>query len=212
MKTIYLVRHGESDINVSDVYMDDVTPPLTELGKEQARFLAKRAKNLKFDALVASPYERTKETAAMIAEETGRAIEFCDLFIERTLSKTLIGKLRSDPEARSFANAAFDSSEGSGEKVEGTETFVELKERANKAIQFLEDRPEENILVVGHGFFTRMLIARVVFGKDFSPQEFKPLVWGIRTKNTGISILKYDPTDQHCAWWLSVWNDHAHLG
>ena len=68
------------------------------------------------------------------------------------------------------------------------------------------------MLVVGHGFFTRMLIAHMLYGEKLSGQEFAPLVWGLRTKNTGISILKYDPTDPHRTWWLLAWNDHAHLG
>ena len=140
MKTIYLVRHGESEINVSDVYMDDSSPPLTEVGKEQSRFLAMRAKNLKFDALIASPFERTKRTAEMIAAETGHDIEYSELFIERTLSRTLIGRSKSDPEAKARADAAWKSSEQDGEKIEGTESFSELKERARKALAFLQDR------------------------------------------------------------------------
>jgi broad specificity phosphatase PhoE len=212
MKTIYLVRHGESEINVSDVFMDDFSPPLTEVGKEQSRFLAKRAKNLKFEVLIASPFERTKQTAEMIAAETGHGIEFSDLFVERTLPKTLIGRSRTDPEARAVANAAYMSSEQEGEKIDGTESFSEIKERARKALTFLRDRPEENILVVGHGFFTRVLIAHMLYGEKLSGQEFMPLVWGLRTKNTGISVLRYDPADKHRTWWLLAWNDHAHLG
>ena len=212
MKTIYLVRHGESEINVSDVYVDDVSPPLTELGKEQSRFLAKRAKNLAFDVLIASPFERTKQTAEMIAAETGHGIEFSDLFVERMLPKTLIGRSKTDPEAKALAEAAFRSSEQEGEKIEGTESFSEIKERARKALAFLQGRSEENILVVGHGFFTRVLIAHMLYGERLSGQEFTPLVWGFRTKNTGISVLKYDPSDVHRTWWLLAWNDHAHLG
>src|SRR6185312_4982542 len=159
MKTIYLVRHGESVINVSDTFVDDASPPLTERGREQSRFLAKRAKNLTFDVIISSPFVRTKETAAMIAAETGHSIDYCDLFVERTLPASLIGKVKSDPEAKTLADRAFRSSEKDTEKVAGTETFSELKTRAGKALAFLEGRPEETILVTGHGFFTRMLIA-----------------------------------------------------
>ena len=213
MKTIYLVRHGESEINVSETYMDDAPPPLTELGKEQARFLAKRAKNITFDVLIASPFERTKETAQMIAEESGHTIEYSDLFIERTLSKSLIGKSRSDPESKAYADRAWRSSQESGsEKIPGTETFEEIKARATKALKFLETRPEESIMLVGHGFFTRVLIGCMLYGEEMTTETFAPFVWGLRTKNTGISVLKYDPTDTHRAWWLVAWNDHAHLG
>lgn len=213
MKTIYLVRHGESEINVSDVFMEDAPPPLTELGKEQSRFLATRAKKLNFDVLIASPFERTKQTAEMIAEETRHPIEYSDLFTERTMPMSLVGKSRSDPEAKRLFDAAVRSSRESGEeRVEGTETFEEMKERAGRALQFLEQRPEKVILVVGHGFFTRMLIAHMLYGEEMTSQDFAPFEWGLRTTNTGISVLKFDPTDSHRTWWLLVWNDHTHLG
>lgn len=212
MKTIYLVRHGESEINVSDVFMNDFSPPLTEVGKEQSRAIAKRAKNLKFEALIASPFERTKQTAEMIAVETGHDIEYSDLFVERTLPRSLDGRLKSDPEAKALADAAMRSSEQGGDKIEGTETFMEVRARATKALLFLEARAEENILLVGHGFFTRMLIVRMLYGEQMTPEVVAPFIWGLRTKNTGISVLKYDPADPHRPWWMSVWNDHAHLG
>lgn len=212
MKTIYLVRHGESEINVSDTFVEPVSSPLTEVGRSQAAALARRAKNLKFDTLIASPILRTRQTAEYIARETGHAIEYADVFRERALPATLVGYKKDDPAARATADRAIRVSEIGGEKVEDAETFEELKERASRAVRFLEDRPERDILVVGHGFFTRMMIAYMLFGEDLTPKEFGPFVWGMRTKNTGISVLRNDPLDRHRPWWLLVWNDHAHLG
>ena len=213
MKTIYLVRHGESEINVSHAFMDDAPPPLTELGKEQSRYLAKRAKKLTFDVIIASPFERTKQTAEMIVKETGHPIEYSELFTERTMPTSLVGKSRSDPDAKKLYDTAVRSScEPGSEKVEGTETFEEMKERAGQALRFLEQRSEEDILVVGHGFFTKMLIARMLYGENMTAHDFAPFEWGWRTRNTGISVLKYEPSDPHRSWWLLVWNDHAHLG
>lgn len=212
MKTIYLVRHGESDINVSDTYLDDLSPPLTRLGIQQSQYLAERAKRLTFETLIASPFERTKRTAEMIAEKTGHTIEFNGLFGERTLPAALVGISKSDPDAKALADAAFRSSENGEQKVEGTETFFEMKARAKEALTFLEGRPEKSMLVVGHGYFTRVLIAYMWYGDALTPKEFAPLVWGMRTRNTGISVLRFDPTDTHRPWWLLVWNDHAHLG
>lgn len=212
MKTIYLVRHGESEINVSDMYVNTLTSPLTELGREQARLLADRAARIQFDVLLSSPIARAKETAETIATVTRHPIEYFDVFRERALPTSITGRPKSDLEAKAIADAAIHASERGTGKVEEAETFYELKERAGSAIQLLEERPEKSILVVGHGFFTRVLIARMLFGEELNVKEFAPFVWGMRTKNTGISVLRYDSLDKHRPWWMLVWNDHAHLG
>ncbi|HEY4526645.1 MAG TPA: hypothetical protein VJK53_02255, partial [Candidatus Paceibacterota bacterium] len=67
------------------------------------------------------------------------------------------------------------------------------------------------ILIVGHGFLTKMMVARVLYKDSLTAELFEPFPWGVRTINTGITILKYDPNDKHRPWWLYVWNDHAHL-
>lgn len=212
MKTIYLVRHGESVINVSDVFVHPVTPPLTELGEEQAQKLAQRAKNIHFDVLLASPIVRTKQTAEAIAAATGHPIEYFDVFREREMPYSLIGKPKSDPEAFAYSEKAIRSSEGHGEKVEDSETFDELVARAGEALALLESRPEKSMFIVTHGYFLRIMVARMLFGPGVTREQFEPLVWGLRTKNTGITVLRHDPKDERRPWWLLVWNDHAHLG
>ena len=212
MKTVYLVRHGQSEANLrSEIYQTGESP-LTELGRRQAEQIAERAKLLQFDVMIASTMRRTQETATAISNSTGRPFESHALFEERHEPSSLAGKRRSDPEVQSKLQAWFKSSSGFGPKVEDGETFAETSERAGKALRFLEERAEESILVVGHGFFTRMLIARAWHGEKTAPELFEPMEWGMRTINTGLSVMKYDPTDEHRSWWLLVWNDHTHLG
>ncbi len=214
MKTIYLVRHGQSVLNEgkNERCIDDATAPLTDLGREQARFLAQRVAKLPIDVLFASPFERTKQTAQCISEATGHSVEYSSLFTERKYPDAIVGKLRSDREVKELIEAGLRSSQTGEGSVAGVETFEKLKIRAADALKFLENRAEDNVLVVGHGFFTRMLVARILYGETLTPVELAPLVYGLRTTNTGVSIIKYDERDPHCTWWLQVWNDHAHLG
>src|SRR5215212_8572617 len=65
---LYLVRHGESNIP-HDAAQSDY--PLSDLGHEQARQLARRFHGMQIDRLIATPYQRTRETAAAIAAATG---------------------------------------------------------------------------------------------------------------------------------------------
>lgn len=65
--TLYIVRHGQSEANVKDLYGLDT--PLTQKGKEQAGITAQNLKNTHFDAVFSSDYLRAKETAEIIAKE-----------------------------------------------------------------------------------------------------------------------------------------------
>ena len=86
MKTVYFVRHGESEANTGEApVFQGPTSLLTEKGKEQARFIAKRVSKLSFDAIISSPAVRTIATADAIREEVGkdqRSLQKIDLAIK----------------------------------------------------------------------------------------------------------------------------------
>jgi broad specificity phosphatase PhoE len=82
MKKIYLIRHGQSEDNTAARYQAPDSP-LTEKGRDQARFAAERVSRLPIEAVVASPLPRARETAEIIAAKTGKAVEFSELFVER---------------------------------------------------------------------------------------------------------------------------------
>jgi len=68
-------------------------------------------------------------------------------------------------------------------------------------------------LVVTHGWFLKVLLACTLFGKDILSRECGVFVNGIHMENTGLSIIGYDnEKDTAWPWYLSVVNDHAHLG
>ncbi len=212
MKTIYLLRHGESIINTDDVHYHDETAPLSELGKKQAQYVAKRASRLNFDALISSHMARAKETAEYIAEATGHSIEYDELLKEWCMPTSLNGKRRDDPEVKLLAERAIAARDGDGKKVEDSENFEELAGRAEQMLKHWESHPRDTLLAVTHGRFLRMIIARVFFGKNLTPQLFEPFVSGMRPQNTGITVLQFDPNDAHRSWWMLVFNDHGHLG
>ena len=78
-------------------------------------------------------------------------------------------------------------------------------------MRFLENRPEENILVVTHGFFLRIIMAYVTFGSDVPAEAGELFVNKFHMANSGLTILKYDEQSKRTPWWLWTWNDHAHL-
>ena len=84
---MYLLRHGQSEFNVHfartriDPGIED--PALTDSGLDQARAAATMLRPRGITRLVASPYRRTLETAAIVAEVLGLPIEIDSLVRER---------------------------------------------------------------------------------------------------------------------------------
>jgi probable phosphoglycerate mutase len=213
MKTIYLVRHGEAQNNVKNTptYLAEEAK-LTEKGREQAAFIAERASTLPIEALIASDFVRSQETAQVVADKIGVPVDICDLFGERRGPSELIGRPWEDPETQRIETEWVRTFHASDSKVKDGENFAEIVERAKKALVYLESRKESHILVVSHGFFLRLLAAHLILGEHLTPEVFHAFDDRVRTQNTGMTVLQYNPEDKYSFWSMLVWNDHAHLG
>ncbi len=216
MKTVYFVRHGESEGNISFVYQT-TDAPLTTKGREQATFIARRVARLPVDIIISSPAVRTKETADTIAKEIDKPVEYSELFAERRTPSELWGRRVDDPEIAHISDKIFQFDKDNY-RFSNEENFTDLKMRANAALLYLEQRPESHILVVSHGLFTRTIAARVLLGENITGQEYLRVLRAIRTRNTGLTVLNFkkhmgkSPEGPGSNWQLLVWNDHAHLG
>jgi probable phosphoglycerate mutase len=66
MPLLYLIRHGETPLNVARVLQPAATP-LSERGRAQARALGERLRGAGLAGIVCSDLPRARETAALIA-------------------------------------------------------------------------------------------------------------------------------------------------
>lgn len=215
-KTIYIVRHGQSESNVGPIRRG-AESPLTEQGKKEAAFVAKRCANLPIEALISSPFVRTQETAAIISQEIGLPIEYSDLFVERRMSSELNGILHADPLNVRVNRLIRENFHLSGWRHSDEENFDDLKKRSSDALAFLEGRPEQNLLVVSHGMFARVLLARVIMGDELTGFECERFIRSLRMKNTALTVLRFDGEVQEsreggeAPWKVLTWADYAHL-
>jgi probable phosphoglycerate mutase len=220
MKTVYLVRHGESRANVrGSKYYEGSESPLTEKGLQQAEDIAERSSKLPVDLLVASTMVRAQQTASAISKRIDMPVVPSELFVERLDPTSLIGRPWDDPETQRIYKEWDKTSFLEAERVLDGENFEDLKDRAQRALKFLEAREESHILVVTHGLFLRILVACVLFGEDLSAKEYKRFFAATLTQNTGITVLRFMEDTQvrvdilaRQGWVLYVFNDHAHLG
>jgi probable phosphoglycerate mutase len=65
---VFLVRHGATELSAEDAFAGETDVPLSEVGREQLRKLARRLSAERIDAFYASPLSRTMETARILAE------------------------------------------------------------------------------------------------------------------------------------------------
>jgi 2,3-bisphosphoglycerate-dependent phosphoglycerate mutase len=209
-KTVYLVRHGQSEDNIAPVFQSPGSP-LSPEGKRQAELIAERATRLSFETLIASPLERARQTAEVIARATGKEAELSPLFVERIKPSRINGKPHDDKEAAAISREWERSLYTPGMRVEDGESFDDLLNRADKALTFLRARPERSLLVVTHGFFLRTMLGRVLLGDALTGAAFQHFQTHAGTENTGVTVLRHGEFEDAPRWRLWVFNDHAHL-
>jgi probable phosphoglycerate mutase len=88
---IYVIRHGETDLNASRVFQRPDTP-LSERGRRQAERLATRLAPVGIASILTSDLARAVETAEAVAATTGARIVVDPLLRERDF-----GDLRGRP-------------------------------------------------------------------------------------------------------------------
>lgn len=205
-KTVYIARHGESLSNIQKT-IQDIPGALSPLGEIQAEQLAKRAANLDFKALISSDAERAVQTANTIAKRTQHVLETTPLLREVKSPTSLIGLSEASEKVKSF-HTFLKQHMTDGMHQEDEESTLEVRNRAAEAIRFIEQHPAQSLFVVSHGMFLRMMTSVVMFGPDMDLALWPAINETFRTKNTGISIWRY----QEGRWRIFSWNDHAHLG
>lgn len=211
MKKIYFVRHGESTGN-SGTFRQGPDTPLSDLGIQQAQFVAERLKTTPIDKVMVSSYERAKQTAEIINKCLNKEIEISDLLIERIKPSSVVGKDKNDPEAKEIDRLTEENFHNPDFKFEDGETFSEMKARALQVLQTCQESEAENILLVTHGIFLRMLAACVVMGEELTSHEYWKFYITLEVENTSITVFRYDLLEGRPQWYIEVWNDSAHLG
>jgi 2,3-bisphosphoglycerate-dependent phosphoglycerate mutase len=215
MKTVYLVRHGESTENVrSTNIFQGGAASLTKHGQKQAQHIADRAKNLTIEVIISSPYKRAMQTASAVAETVRQEIIESDIFVEHVPPTSFTGQEWNDDlrlQFKKWQTTAFTENE----RYQDGENFEDLLKRAKSALAFLEARKEEHIFVVTHGMFCRVIAGLVMLQEEFLPADLKKFDHTLITRNTGITVIRQgadDPRKLEGMWHMLTWNDHAHLG
>lgn len=145
---LLLVRHGESEGNRAREFSRDNDVRLTETGMEQARAAGRRiALQFAPTRLVASPYDRTRHTARLLAETLGYA---GDIEFEPALREREIGELAGAPYEAMRAHREYDPAAWWEWRPDGGESLVDVVHRAAPVVDALLVEGQQTV-VVSHG-------------------------------------------------------------
>ncbi len=213
LKRIYFIRHGKTEDNTSGKsQVPDA--PLSEEGRRQAEYVAKRLSHIHIDAIISSPYRRAKETAEAIGKALDKEIVFNDLFHELRRPSEIVGTSFASEEYHRVINEIEKIELVSGTRYSDEETLFEMEARAHQALNLLIQQPETDIVLVTHGVFLKMMFAAMMATDPKSTIIlFRELRYFIEIQNTDITIVEYGEESRGgLRWRLQVLNDRAHLG
>lgn len=203
---VYFVRHGRSIGNEKQIHQDSESK-LSKNGLKQANLLSNRFKNIDIDLIITSSFIRAKQTAEIINKNLNKPIEESELFIELKRPTEIENLHILDEKVLKVRKKIYENYNDPTFRHSDEETFYELKERAGKAIKFLEEKETQNILVVSHGEFIRCMFGLMVFEDQFDSNLLLKIDEHLRGSNTGITLCEYEKM-----WKIITWNDITHLG
>ncbi len=205
--TIYFVRHGEGHHNANNLYSLPEFE-LTDKGRLEARSAGGRLKHLPIELLVVSTYKRTRQTAEIINEEIGsKPVIFSDLPVEVRRPSEIAGRRIDLPQSVVIRKKLDENAHLADWHYSDEENFSDLKKRGYEFLEHLGSYKEENIAVVSHSVFIKMVILLIVVGDDLTPEIFNRSYKGMKLATSGLTICNFEGGD----WSLVTWNDQAHL-
>lgn len=205
MKTLYIVRHGETDWNKMGKYQGITDVPLNENGLNQAKACGEALKDITFDRILSSDLSRALDTA-----ETIRGDRTTPITVDKRLRELNFG----DWEAMLFSEIEERWPGLIDEmylrphlvKVPNGESFKDLQDRAWASLEeFLNTNDEEETLLIAcHGGTIRTLLCKLL---DISISH----CWNFSQGNTAINRIFYNGMGEYDHNILNLLNDTAHV-
>ncbi len=203
IKTIYIIRHGETDYNKQGIVQGSaIDAELNETGHAQAKAFYEAYKHLKFDKIYTSALIRTHQSVQQFIKD-GHAHKSLSGLNEISWG-VKEGKIPNSNDDFYYNKLIQDWARGhTNLPVEGGESPEDVAKRQKEAFEIiLKNKHEENILVAMHGRAMRILLAQLL-GYELSDMDL------FEHQNLCLYKLQYNYTHQNFELLLS--NDVSHL-
>lgn len=197
---VLLIRHGETEWNLSGRWQGHADSPLSPRGIKQAEALGERLIGEHFDCFYSSDLERAFHTSRLVGNPSGWEASCLKSFRERDLG--VLEALTTDEmkEKQPDAYHAFLKDGPQYEVPEG-ESFNQFYDRCSSALEDLANRhPNKKIGVVTHGGVLGAIFRYVLKIPLDAERNFVLL---------NCSMNRLEKTAN--GWNLVSWGDVAHL-
>lgn len=200
LKEIYLVRHGETELNAANMVQGQgIDAGLNEVGWQQGAHFFNKYKEIPFDLVVYTNLIRTRQTIQPFLTSPLPGMQFDDLteiswgYLEGHVNEGAI------LDAYHAINKLWDSGH-LDEKVRGGESVNELAARCRHFLDWTAALRMDRLLVCTHGRTIRALVC-LILGWDLTRMHEAD------HQNTGLYIFRKDNEK----WQMTLRNDVSHL-
>ena len=184
MTEIILVRHGETEWNVGEIFRGRIDIELNETGIKQAELLAKYLSKIKIDAIYASPLKRALRTAEIIA-----GYHKLDADIVPGLIDFNYGQWQglSHQEVKDKYKELYTAwiNRPDQVKMPAGENLDDVSKRAMDVVTDIITRYKRTVVLVSHRVVNKVLICALL-GLDGSH------FWNIKQDTGGITTFTYE--------------------
>ena len=184
MTQIMLVRHGETEWNVGEIFRGRIDIGLNETGIKQTELLAEYLSHLPLEAIYSSPLKRALKTAEMIADYHKLGVEIAPGLIDFNF-----GEWQGLPhqEVKDKYKGIYAKWINSPDqvKIPAGESLNDVRERALDVVNNVVARYEGRVVLVSHRVVNKVLICALL-GLDNSH------FWNIKQDTGGITTFIYE--------------------
>ncbi len=200
MTLAYLMRHGQTAWNKSEIFRGRADVPLNETGLKEAELAAAYFRDRKVDAVYSSPISRAVQTAEKIADALGLKVLPHPGITDMSFGDWE-GRPIKEVEHRDAERFRLWQEAPHLLKVPGGESLAEVRTRAVAALEDAIRKHEKGtVIMVTHRVVTKVLICAIL-GLDESH------FWQIDQDSTAINLVRY----KGGRYALSLMNETCHL-
>ena len=178
---LWLVRHGQTDLNHRKLMQGRSDMPLNETGIRQAKEAARQAADIRFDAVYSSPLIRAVTTASIISGmDPDRIIK------DERIIEVDFGKYEKRPYyLLGPSMTLFWALPEVFPAPKTVETIDSMVRRSSSFLKDLEKETYENVLVSCHGGIIRALRGYL----EGAPRGIR---WRPKPKNCELTVYEYN--------------------
>jgi alpha-ribazole phosphatase len=184
MTELILVRHGETEWNIGNIFRGRSDIELNETGLRQAELLAEYLSSTKIDAVYSSPLKRALKTAEILASYHNLQVNIAPGLTDFNFGKWQGLSHQEVKDSYPELYAKWINHPDQVKMPEG-ESLDDVKKRAMKVVTQVTTKHEGSVVLVSHRVVNKVLICTLL-GLDNSH------FWNIKLDIGGITTFTYE--------------------